>query len=172
MSLTLKDCLNPWKAADGNIRVSGQLPVAGLDRLAGALLEINSDVDVNLEFKRTEEKLPILEGSLSGLLTLECQRCLEPMDLQVQSKFSMAFIRPGTTLDSEIYDLYEVEDEQICLTNVIEDELLLLLPQVPMHSDPVCVIETEFGDGIIEDTAEEKENPFAVLASLKDKLNN
>ena len=84
----------------------------------------------------------------------------------------MAFIRAGAHVDSEIYDLYEVEDEQVCLENVIEDELLLLLPQVPMHSNPVCVIETEFGDGVIKDTVEEKENPFAVLASLKNKPNS
>ncbi len=178
MSLTLKDCVNPWKAADKCIQVSGRLPVAEMSRLAEALLEKSGEIAVDLEFERNQEKLPFLKGSINGSLVLECQRCLDAMELPLQSAFSLAFKHAGRVLDSEDsqssehYDFYEVEDEQICLTDVIEDEILLLLPQVPMHMEPSCVIKTEFGDEVAETTVEEKQNPFAVLASLKDKFDS
>ncbi len=182
MSLTLKDCVNPWKAAEKNLLVSGQITVTELDRLSEALLEDDSVVDVALEFKRTEGKLPIVTGRLEGSLVLECQRCLQPMKLPVNSKFSLAFVDADTAVKTAEndstddhaaeYDLYEVEDERVCLADVIEDELLLLLPQVPVHTAPACVIKTEYGDEQIAEAEDQKENPFAVLASLKDKLNS
>ena len=178
MSLTLKDCVNPWKAADNNLLVSEQLAVSALDRLQAVLLDSATEVAVNLQFERDEERLPLLKGHLHCTLKLECQRCLQPMDLPLDHHFTMAFVHAGAAVDpedtrfSELYDLYEVEDEKVFLVNVIEDELLLLLPQVPMHSAPECVIKTEFGDEQSETVDSDKENPFAVLASLKDKLNS
>jgi uncharacterized protein len=181
MSLTLKDCVNPWKAADTLVQISGRLPVKHLGRLTEAVLENSDDVEVSLEFERSEDHLPVMKGTIKATLKLECQRCLEPMDLPVEHEFCIAFIhagrlqKQGDTADSQIsdrYDLYEVEDENLCLIDVIEDELLLLLPQVPMHNAPACVIKTEFGDDAEQAPREEKENPFAVLASLKDKLNS
>ena len=176
MSLTLKDCVNPWKAADKNLLASVQFAVSELDRLNQVLLDSDTKVTVDMQFERDEERLPLLKGHLRCTLKLECQRCLQPMDLPLDHHFTMAFVHAGAPVDpedtrfSELYDLYEVEDEKACLANVIEDELLLLLPQVPMHSAPECVIETEFGDEQPESVEAEKENPFAVLASLKDKL--
>ena len=181
MSLTLKDCVNPWKAADTLVQISGRLPVKHMGRLTEVVLENSEDVEVLLEFERSEEHVPVMKGTVKATLKLECQRCLQPMDLAVDNAFCIAFIHAGRVLSqgdaedshiSEHCDPYEVEDENLCLIDVIEDELLLLLPQVPMHQEPPCVIKTEFGDEVTENTAEEKENPFAVLASLKDKLNS
>jgi uncharacterized protein len=174
MSLTLKDCVNPWKSADQRLSVSGQIPLADMQRLASALLPSNGVVEVEMEFERNEENLAVLTGKLQTILKLQCQRCLQPMELPVNSRLSMAFIRE-TDRDSELserYELHEVQAESICLVNVIEDELLLLIPQVPMHFAPECVIETEFGDAASESVGKEKENPFAILASLKENLDS
>ena len=98
--------------------------------------------------------------------------------MPVDEPLSMVFIESGSRVETtdnqelETRDIYDVEDHRLCLLDVIEDELLLQLPQVPMHSAPACVINTEFGDEPAAAENGEKENPFAVLAGLKDKLNS
>lgn len=182
MSMTLKDCLDPWKAADLGLSVTGQLDLQALPRLSALLLN-NPDgepgvVEASLVFARDEDRRPFVEGNLSCQLTMQCQRCLEPMTLTVDEPLSMVFIEAGSRVEMtdnqepESRDIYDVEDRRLCLLDVIEDELLLQMPQVPMHTAPACVINTEFGDEPAAAETGEKENPFAVLAGLKGKLNS
>jgi len=168
MSPTLKDCIDPWKAAGSRQLVKGDLALELFSRLKEILLDDSSSVHAELEFEFNDAKLPQVTGHLTGRLTIQCQRCLESMELPVDRKIELAFVHLGTTDQDlfEIYDIHEVEDKSVCLVDVLEDELLLLIPQVPMHSDPECLIETEFGE-IETEQPEERENPFAVLASLK-----
>jgi uncharacterized protein len=61
-----------------------------------------------------------------------------------------------------------VDETPLQLNEVIEDELLLALPQIPMHDEADC-----HASGLLkqnssaEDEAEQKANPFSVLAKLK-----
>jgi uncharacterized protein len=174
MSLTLKDCVDPWKAADKALVITDSIPINALQRLGSALSSTEGEIQVDIRFDRDEEKLAFLSGTIRGNLRLECQRCLQDMKLPVDSLVSIAFVKATIRKNdgdddhiSERYDLFEVEEDRVCLTDVIEDELLLLLPQVPMHTAPACEIETEFGNTLNEPEAEEKENPFAILATLK-----
>ncbi|MCU7811544.1 MAG: DUF177 domain-containing protein, partial [Candidatus Thiodiazotropha sp. (ex Notomyrtea botanica)] len=62
-----------------------------------------------------------------------------------------------------------VEDGQVQFMDLIEDELLLMLPQVAMHKPDVCQKPlTEMADEkpAVQD-AQTGENPFAVLSELK-----
>jgi uncharacterized protein len=174
MSLTLKNCVSPWKACDQQLVFSQEVKLSEFERLTNELLENQGVIMVDVAFGRNIDNLAVLTGKITGQLVIQCQRCLLPMELAVDFEMNLALVRAITDetheLDS-IYDVFEIEDDQICLKDVIEDELFLQIPQVPMHTEPSCVIETEFGDESVEAAAEEKENPFAVLASLKDKLN-
>ena len=174
MSLTLKKCVSPWKACDQQLVFSQEVKLSEFERLSNELLENQGVIKVDIAFGRSTDNVAVLSGRIAGKLVIECQRCLLPMDQPVDFEMNLALVRAVTDetheLDS-IYDIFEIEDDQICLKDVIEDELFLQIPQVPMHTAPSCVIETEFGDEALNPEAEEKENPFAVLASLKDKLN-
>lgn len=170
MSPTLKDSVDPWKAAGSNQLFRGELSLQVFPRLKEALLDDSGSITAEIEFGFNDARLPMLTGTISGSLTIECQRCLEAMNLPVKRDVKLAFTRLGNT-DKDLfeqYDLHEVEDESVCLADIIEDELLLMIPQVPMHTDPECTIETEFGE-VIKEQPQERENPFAALASLKKK---
>ena len=174
MSLTLKNCVSPWKACDQQLVFTQDIQLSELDRLGKITLENQGVINTDITFGRNEDNLAVLSGKISGKLVIQCQRCLLPMELPVDFEIHLALVRATTeeTLEFDSnYDVFEIEDDQICLKDVIEDELLLQIPLVPMHSEPRCVIETEFGDAGAKTDAEEKENPFAVLASLKDKPN-
>lgn len=70
----------------------------------------------------------------------------------------------------EIYEPIEFNPfGEVDLRDVVEDELMLTLPLVPMHDPEHCevsVAEQVFGKLPAE---AEKPNPFAVLANLKRK---
>ena len=62
-----------------------------------------------------------------------------------------------------------VLEPQFDLLAVLEDELLMALPLVPMHAQ--CPVAPALGTGEIQGEPEpaQKPNPFAVLAQLKKK---
>jgi uncharacterized protein len=68
------------------------------------------------------------------------------------------------SLDKQL-DPILIEEGQLLLRQAIEDELVLLLPIMPMHDscDSGWTPDPEPGD------VSEKESPFAVLASLKNE---
>ena len=69
-----------------------------------------------------------------------------------------------------------MEEDGLNILEVIEDELILSLPLVPVHADVNCnaflnaLTQAETGAISKEkNVADEKQNPFSVLASLKEK---
>ena len=105
-----------------------------------------------------------------GTLWQNCQRCLEPVaiSLAVDSELALLADENHAALleeGSEVILLDEIADDQkLWLLPMIEDELLVDLPLAPKHDDCELAI-TEYGD--IPSVATEKDNPFAVLAGLK-----
>ena len=111
---------------------------------------------------------------LSGHTTLPlvCQRCLEPVDTPV------AFDRPFRFVATEA--LAEVEDEEseedvlvtskaFDLLGLLEDELLLACPLVPMHSSCPKPVRLQAADADFAEPVAEKPNPFAVLQQIRNK---
>ena len=70
----------------------------------------------------------------------------------------------------EAYEPIEVNEfGEIDLLAMVEDEIILSLPVVPVHDSEHCeVSEADMVFGELPDEAQ-KPNPFAVLASLKRK---
>ncbi len=70
----------------------------------------------------------------------------------------------------EAYELIEVNEfGEIDLLAMVEDEIILALPVVPVHDSEHCeVSEADMVFGELPEEAQ-KPNPFAVLASLKRK---
>lgn len=174
MSFRLTDCVNPWKAADKAMLASGRVFLDEMPRINRVVAESGGELSVSLEFSRNQEGFAQVSGKLECSLGLQCQRCMQTMHLPVKSEFSLIFVK-ATEINADLaeqYDLYEVDEERVCLIDLLEDELLLFIPQVPMHYAPVCEIQTEFGNISEAADTESRENPFAVLASLKNKLNS
>jgi uncharacterized protein len=66
-----------------------------------------------------------------------------------------------------------MEESRLRLVDLVEDELLLSIPQIPRHSSGSCATDNMITDSVppdpAEDDEEEVENPFAELAALKTK---
>lgn len=101
-----------------------------------------------------------------------CQRCLQPVEVDVEIERPFRFVRDeahAAELDADSEDDVLVLSRRFDVREWVEDELLLALPIVPMHE--ICPEALPFTPEPVVDealeAAPEKPNPFAVLAGLK-----
>ena len=106
---------------------------------------------------------------------LTCQRCMgvveTPVDVDQWYRF-VANEDIAMAEDDQSEEDLLVMEPQFNLLAVLEDELLMALPLVPMHEECPVTPKLQAGDIAEEGAADEpgkKPNPFAVLAQLKTK---
>lgn len=171
MSQRIPDRLDPWRYADQGREIDGRIPLESMPRLSGCLLDASGEIAFHLHFERDMQRRATLKGALRADLVLECQRCLEAVTHRVNGQVSIAFVegQDQAARLPESLDPYLVEDGQVHFVDLIEDELLLTLPQVAMHETGGCpspLIEMADEKPAGQDPQPGK-NPFAVLAELK-----
>ncbi|MEO7953114.1 MAG: YceD family protein [Polaromonas sp.] len=105
-------------------------------------------------------------------LSLTCQRCMGavavPLEVDQWYRF-VASEEIAMVQDDESEEDLLVMEPQFDLVAVLEDELLMALPLVPMHDECPTVPVLRAVNDALEDAAEERPNPFAVLSELKKK---
>ena len=103
-------------------------------------------------------------------LTLTCQRCLRPALIPVEAERSFRFVADEATAAAEDEDSDEdvlVASRDFDLRELVEDELLMALPMVPMHEQCPDAVQLSASSPEFEASGGEKANPFAALASLR-----
>ncbi|MCZ2498325.1 DUF177 domain-containing protein [Xylophilus sp. Kf1] len=113
-----------------------------------------------------------LAGSTS--LPMTCQRCLTPVDVPVAFETVFRFVADEKTAEAQDDESEEdllVLRRDFPLDELIEDELLLALPPVPLHDVCPVALPTVVEDAEFAAAEEERGHPFAILAGLnKGKL--
>jgi uncharacterized protein len=136
-----------------------------MPRLRDVLCETDADAEFRLAFRRDGGRA-VVTGEVRARLALPCQRCLGPLVHQVDAPVSLALVS-GMDEARELPERYDpllITEPLLRLADLIEDELLLDLPQIPMHAPEECgARQADTGAG----RAPERENPFAVLAALR-----
>ncbi len=172
MPTRLPDYVDPYRLALKAESLSGDMALASMKRLAQELVDNKGSVAVQLDFSYDEQRRAMVNGRITTVLTLKCERCLGPMLWPLESEFTLVIIREGDP--GEIppeYEQYIMESDRVRLDEMIEDEILLSLPIVPRHADEDCPAMsllqsgTEQQDAGQQDT--ERNNPFEVLKDLK-----
>ena len=100
----------------------------------------------------------------------ECQRCLLPVALDLEVARALRFVateEQAAALDAESEDDVLALGRRLDLHELVEDELLLALPLVPMHTTCPQAPPMRFGDDAVAADAEPAPRPFAALARLK-----
>ena len=129
-------------------------------------------VECSMSFAIDNQRLAVLNGDAKVTVTLECQRCGKPFTHQVYTTYCFSPVRSDEQAEAlpEAYEPIEVNEfGEIDLLAMVEDEIILALPVVPVHDSEHCeVSEADMVFGELPEEAQ-KPNPFAVLASLKRK---
>lgn len=113
-----------------------------------------------------------LHLAASAHVSLTCQRCLAPVDTALVIDRWFRFVADEAAAEAQDDDCEEdllALEPRPNLRDVLEDELLMELPLVPMHDN--CPTAVPLGsaapaDGI-DQQASSRKNPFAALAKLK-----
>jgi uncharacterized protein len=142
-----------------------------------AILGLSSPVKVNVDMYRAKERY-VLEGDLSGVLKAECDRCLDPYDIELSHKFKVFLALPPEETEKDEVELLE-EDMEICfitgdqlnLDEVVKEQIYLSLPiKIVCREDckglcPDCGTDLNKGDCACEKV---KGHPaFSTLKNLK-----
>jgi uncharacterized protein len=166
--------LDPFRFADNAIRVHGVLPVKQLARLSSSLFTDDGEVDVNLTFGVDEEGIRFVRGHYEAHLTLQCQRCMESLIYGITDDFALAIVNPpkvGKEADQlpSRYDPALITDGMLHVPDMVEDELIVNLPIVPMHDSTDCRVKLPLvaDSGLSPEL--EKDNPFKVIELLRSK---
>ena len=163
--------IEPRKFAQHGLQVTGEIPVDSLQRLAAVALAVQA-VSVTLQFALAQTKHRVVTGHFDGRVVMQCQRCLEPVELHLVGEVSLAMVwseDDAKQLPSE-YEPWVVAQEQADLYEIIEEELLLALPLVPTH-DYDCMDRTALAPPEAAEPGKFN-NPFQVLARLKGSPTN
>lgn len=168
--------IDPFRLVEARAELSGSVPLKQLRRLGSLLADDSGQISVVLSFDIDELGVPFVSGQIKTDLALVCQRCLERYDFSVDLEISLAWIRSEKEAESLPlrYEPYLVETSPLNLNDVIEDELLLALPQIPMHDESDCDATKWIqkpAESMDDDPGMEtgNDNPFSVLESLKSK---
>lgn len=173
MSRDFPDWISPVRAAEGKRIFSGTIPLRRMKRLAPLLVSAEGDAAFTATFKRDIENRVVIDLQVEADLPLLCQASLEVYDEQVQRRSELAVIDEDGREDDvpDYYDAVRSEHGRVAIAALVEEELLLSLPQIP-RKPGLADIKFSTGESPVERSArqtERKTNPFAALQDMLDR---
>jgi uncharacterized protein len=89
---------------------------------------------VSGQITRNERKV-VVEGQLNAVVSVECDRCLKPIDLPIDTEFKVEYVTPATYNASDIAELTEddlalsvFEGEIVSIDEIVREQILLAVP--------------------------------------------
>lgn len=151
------------KLAAASATVAGELGFPALPRLQPLLLESEGKAQVSLVLSQDDEGYRSITGRIAARATVQCQRCLGGLELELDVPVSLAMVWAEKEIPSlpSRYDGIVVGADPVDLYDLVEEELLLALPLVASHEPGECPARQGGTDAGEEKAA--KLNPFAVL---------
>ncbi len=147
--------------------LSGSLPVSALARLQDSLVDGQGEIRFEVKGGHDARRRLVLRLEISGVLHVQCQRCLGAMDYALRRSSTVLLVTAG----ADTSELDDVEAEwieastELDVAGLVEDEILLSLPYAPRHGEGQCP------PGAVTAAGGEKITAFAKLAALKRNSN-
>jgi uncharacterized protein len=158
--------------------VERRLGVGQLARLQDAGGLPGTRIDAQLRFGTFGGRTTV-DVRVAGVAVVACQRCLQACDCALDETAQVVVVRDE---DEEVpggYEPFVGSPEQLSLAAVIEEQVLLALPLVPMHEpgDARCratkdvepLVPRAEPEAGAPPEAEEKQTPFANLRELLER---
>lgn len=127
--------LDVHRLAGSEADIDFAVPLAELPRLRSRLAGVGGVVRGRVLFAR-EAGCIVADLTLSGAATLVCQRCLGPMSEAVNSSARVALIAAEAEAERipDHLDPVLAAGGRISIGELVEEEMLLALPIVPLHA--------------------------------------
>ena len=161
----LPNTIKLFNFAKKEVNLYGEYKIANIPRVSDLASNIEDNLQVNLSFHLQNGKTPCIKGIIRSKIVLDCQRCLDSLDLDLKVLFNLAFVRYESQSEGldKVYEVYVLgENEEIDTLDLISDEILLSLPMAPSHEfDCSLKVNSEMK------VEKMHENPFDVLKNIK-----
>jgi len=178
----LPERLDVRSFAQASGQIGAEAPLARFARLVEELFESSlAEVPASVQWRaegslRTDSQgaAPAiwLHLQAEAVVPLQCQRCLGSVETALEVDRWFRFVADEATAEAQDDESEEdvlVLEPLMSLYDLLEDELLMALPIVPMHETcPVPVVMQASDPGIAPESDDNPPvHPFAALAQLK-----
>lgn len=156
--------------------IARHFSAADLPRVSEAGGREGSSIEANFQFAHFESR-PTASGELRGMVVLTCQRCMQPVSVEVDDSFQVVIVEEERSDEPGGYEPVVANASRLDLRWLAEEQVLLALPLVPMHENEDCAesvassAKEETDSGAAADDAEEavRQQPFRNLRDLMRK---
>ncbi|MEQ1528240.1 MAG: YceD family protein [Methylococcales bacterium] len=165
----LPEFIDPLHLADKRGELHGKIPLLGMARLAEITVDSEGSVVVDMVFGR-DGRLAKIEGRIQACLQLKCQSCLNAIEWKVDNAINLGIVNSIDQANRlpEEYEPLLIGEGKIPLKDIIEDELLLSVPEYPKHEYDCFAFNSDVKqDELLKEPQALNENPFSILAKLK-----
>lgn len=159
--------IDPIQLSENRSILQGEISFLEMTRLSELLVEKSGFALVDLEFGQDELGYAFSRGSIKAKINVICQRCNNPMWLSLDVGVSLSPVRTEKQAEElpTYYDPLQITGELMSLATIVEEEILLSIPNIPRHLAKDCPVKAS---QLIEWEEEEKDkiNPFQDLKKL------
>ena len=170
MSREYPDWISPGRAAEGKRIFSGTIPFSRMKRLAGLLVDASGEAKFTASFGKDIEQRTFVKLEVQAALPLICQASLDVYDELINRMTELAVIDEAHEQEDlpEHYEPVHTEKGRLAIAALVEDELLLGLPQIPRKPGFEKVEYSTAGEFVSqeEQNTGEKKSPFAALQDM------
>ena len=132
-----------------------------------------NQISINLELFTDQSIYQKIKGSISTLLTMQCQRCLGPIEWQAEITIDFLIIESlsqNTTGPSSVNTI-TVDSDGLSIEKIVEDEILSMIPMSLMHNKvALCenndTLSLVLAESNKSDGNHQKNKPFSGLDKL------
>ncbi|MEI6895031.1 MAG: 23S rRNA accumulation protein YceD [Colwellia sp.] len=168
-NLKLPITIQPSRSAQRRLVCEGVYKLSDMTRLLAECDSVSEHVKVSAKFHVDERGLTVMSGTGSTLVALTCQRCNKSFEqlLEVDFTFSPAKNEEAAEKIPSYYDVVELDENgEVNLRELVEEELMLVIPLIPRHKIQDCSADADSVWGELPEELE-KPNPFDVLKQFK-----
>lgn len=153
MSADYPQHLDPWRAASDEWQLKGSIPISQLKRLHDKLemdaLASQHEVAFSADFSTDGDGRPVIHLCLDAQVPLCCQRTLAVYDQCLSSESQVVVVESDTEAEliAEEFEPVLLDEKLLAVRDLVEEELLLAIPLVPLDPDaPELSTAEEFDD--------------------------
>ncbi|KAA3646092.1 MAG: hypothetical protein DWP95_03510 [Proteobacteria bacterium] len=168
MAQSLPESIDLNAAVRNRWQLTGQIKLSDLQRMPHELLHSEDAlIEYDIQFQTSQAVLGEAVIAVKGELELICQRSLEPFSYHIEKQSTVGFIsdvEDEAKLPADVLATW-VEDMLVDPKALVEDEILLLIPDYPNKAG--AELDSKYLSNDSEGPESEDDNPFSVLKDLK-----
>jgi uncharacterized protein len=171
MAPGLPDRVDCAHLADNAVVLERVYPLGEMSRLQDLLADTRGSVRARFAFAKVDSGRAGATVAVEATPQLICQRCLEGFAFAAAGSSEIEFSSGSALGTADLQrEVYATDEGLVSLRELAEEELLLALPIVAMHTPQSCARTPAYeAAGEIQDMSGDRSRPFTALQDLLKK---